>query len=364
MQPIGKTLTVSIRMQRPDLTNVNPEIIAYIEFLEKKVGLRAARPAAADYQPLELAPERASEALPAERETNVNLITITHDGSAKRTLRHIYTRQHRGGMGVFGIDIDAPDYPVALSTAEEGQSLLLFTNRARVFRYPLQNITAVPVYEKGALITERLGLDASEYLIAALPVQAKGYVALASEGGRVRVLRHHLFGEHMRPGTELYKFNEFGPLASVCWTSGDAELFLITQQGMGIRFAEKSLSPQGDQGIRVSGDDKVVGVTPVFPDSGVFIAGADGRGTVRLMSGFAPNKAPGGSGKIAFKSNKVVGAKAIEPNDDIFMISHLGKMIRFPSDEVPTTEGVVQGVNCMGLRGDEVLAILSTGPIY
>jgi DNA gyrase subunit A len=108
----------------------------------------------------------------------------------------------------------------------------------------------------------------------------------------------------------------------------------------------------------------VVAAASVYADSGVFILGADGRGTVRQMSGFAPNKTPGGSGKIAFKSAKVVGAAAVEVNDDIFILSRLGKIIRFPSDEVPLTEGVVQGVNCMSFRADEAVALLKSGPIY
>lgn len=352
-------------MQRPDLNNVDPAIVAYIEFLEKKVGLRAAqRSSTYEEQSTELAPDRANEALPAERETTTNIITISRDGLAKRSYRHLYTRQHRGGMGVFGLDIDLPDYPVTLSCADENQSLLLFTSRARVFRQSLSTAPLTPVFEKGGVITDRLGLEMDEHIIAVLPEQARGYVALASENGRVRCLRHHLFGEHMRPGTAVYNYNDFGPLASACWTPGDAELFVVTQQGIGIRFAEKALSPQGDQGIRITGDDKVAGIASIQPESGVFLLGSDGRGTIRLMSGFAANKTPGGSGKIAFKSNKIVGAAAIEMNDDLFIISRLGKMIRFPADEVPTTEGVVQGVNCMGLRGDEVVALLRSGPIY
>lgn len=352
-------------MQRPDLTHVDPAVVAYIEYLEKKTSVRPSRPAASSEEySTELSPERASEALPSEHETTVNIITMSRSGLAKRTLRHTYTRQHRGGMGVFGLDIDPPDAPVLLQNADENQQLLLFTSRARVFRMALNAILSVPVFSKGAAVTERLGLEMDERLVAVLPEQAKGYVALVAEGGRVRWLRHHLFGEHMRPGTAFYNYNEYGPLASVCWAPGDAELFLVTQQGIGIRFAEKTLNVQGDQGIKLSGDDKVVAITSVYPDSSVFILGADGRGTQRLMSGFAANKAPGGTGKIAFKSSKVAGAVTVEVNDDLFIISRLGKVIRFPSDEVPSTEGVVQGVNCMSLRGDEAVAVLNSGPIY
>jgi DNA gyrase subunit A len=242
--------------------------------------------------------------------------------------------------------------------------LLFFTSRARVFRQSINSIPATPVFSRGSQVTERFSLEPDEKLVAVLHEQAKGYIALASESGRVRCLRHHLFGEHMRPGTSLYNYNDFGPLAAACWTPGESELFMVTQQGIGIRFAEKSIAPQGDQGIKLSGDDRVIGITSVYSDSGVFILGADGRGTIRQMSGFAPNKSPGGSGKIAIKSYKVASVTTIEDNDDVFIISRLGKMIRFPASEIPPTEGVVQGVNCMGLRGDEVLASLRSGPIY
>jgi DNA gyrase subunit A len=351
-------------MQRPDLSNVNPTILAYIEYLEKKAGIRQQTAMRERDDELYAMPEHSAEPLPAENETGFNVISVSKDGYSKRTLRHLYTRQHRGGMGVFGMDLSGDDEPILMAGVEENQNLLIFTNRARVFRLPLHAIVQDQVNARGGPIGERFGLERDEHMIALLPEQAKGYVALATEGGRVRCLRHHLFGEHMRPGTEMFKYNEVGPLASVCWTNGDADLLLLTQDGMGIRFGEKSISPQGDMGIRLGSNDKVVAITPVYPDSLVFICSADGRGTLRQMTGFAANKSAGGSGKIAIKSNKVVGATVVETNDDLFVVSRLGKVIRFPSSEVPPTEGVVQGVNCMGLRGDEVVAIFKSGPIY
>ncbi len=46
---------------------------------------------------------------------------------------------------------------------------------------------------------------------------------------------------------------------------------------------------------------------------------------------------------------------------DIFVISELGKLIRFSASEVPPKEGVVQGVNCMNLRNDTCVALTSSG---
>ena len=48
---------------------------------------------------------------------------------------------------------------------------------------------------------------------------------------------------------------------------------------------------------------------------------------------------------------------AVSDNDDVFAISGLSKIIRFQAVEIPPKEGVVQGVNCMALRADEVTAI-------
>lgn len=349
-------------MKRPDISNLNPEIIAYIEFLEKKSGVHT-KLIGNIHEDQDIPAFRVNDNLPSEQETRINIITISREGLAKRTPRHLYTRQHRGGMGMFGIDIALPDYPTVLSSSEESQNLIFFTNQARVFRQSTQIIAPAGVFGAAKTINERFAFEKGEIIVAVLPEQAKGYVALISETGRLRCLRHHLFGEHMRQGTSLYNYVEFGSLVSACWTPGDADLFLVTQQGIGIRFAEKAISPQGDQAIRVSQGDRVVGVTSVNTDSSVFIIGADGRGTVRLMSGFAPNKSPGGSGKAAIKNNKVVSVVRIDSNDDLFIISRLGKIIRFPAKEVPSTEGVIQGVICMNFRGDEVVAVLPNGPI-
>ena len=79
------------------------------------------------------------------------------------------------------------------------------------------------------------------------------------------------------------------------------------------------------------------------------------------MTGFAQNKAPGAGGKQAMKVERLVAAFGVGEGDDIFAISRLSKIIRFAAAEVPAKEGVVQGVNCMTLRSDEVMAAVAAG---
>jgi DNA gyrase subunit A len=263
-------------------------------------------------------------------------------------------------MGVFDLEAPGDEPSGVLALADESQSILLITSLGRAFRMPVNLIPEAPVRGRGDSIVSKLHLNPGETLAAILPIQAQGYIAIAGQNGMVRMLRHHVFGEHMKPGTALYDFKAFGLLASVCWTPGDGDLFIATRQGRAIRFSEKLVPPQGGMGIRLTEGDGVVSITGVYEDSGVFMLGADGRGTIRLMEGFNPNKAPGAGGKNAFATDHLIGAMTVEEGSDIFVISRLSKIIRFQSAEVPAKEGVVQGVNCMSFRGDQAAAMVVT----
>ena len=92
----------------------------------------------------------------------------------------------------------------------------------------------------------------------------------------------------------------------------------------------------------------------------MFLLGADGKGTIRLMENFNPNKSPNAGGKVAMNTDHLIAASAIQEKDDIFIISRLSKIIRFRAEEVPTKDGVVQGVVCMSLRADIPVAITSS----
>ena len=74
-------------------------------------------------------------------------------------------------------------------------------------------------------------------------------------------------------------------------------------------------------------------MTPVSAGSGVFMAGSDGKGTIRQMAGFAMNKAPGSGGKAAFKTERLLGALTVTERDDIFIVSRLGKTVEITNTD-------------------------------
>ncbi|MCI0519623.1 MAG: hypothetical protein L0Z70_05130 [Chloroflexi bacterium] len=332
---------------RPDLTGLAPHLLAYIEALES----------ALDRYEMKSAPPIPEPPLePSEPETTINVIVLTAGGIAKRTPRHLYSRQRRGGMGVFDMETHTDQPPALIAVADESQTLLVITSWGRAFRLPVNAIPETPVRGRGASVVERYNLAPEEMIAAALPIQAEGYMAVASRSGMVRLLRHHVFGEHMKPGAALCDPKAFGPLAAACWTPGDGDLFLATRQGRGVRFPERGVPPQGCPGLRLGEHDYVVGVAAVKDDSQALLVTAEGSGAIRLMSGFSANKAPGAGGKTAMSADFLIGAAAIASDDDIFILSRLSKVIRFTAAEIPPKEGMVQGVHCMSFRGDEAVA--------
>ncbi len=344
--------------ERPDLSEAAPAVRAYIEALEEELARLRGLDDATDADSALAAPPFDA----TEPPTTLNVITASAGGLVKRTPRHLYDRQRRGGMGIFDLDGPANDPPIALVVADEAHSLILLTTHARAYYWPVSRLQEAPVRGRGQDLSAELGLQPGERLAALLPAGRGTSVALLSATGFVRVLPAHIVGQSMAPGTALFRAADYGPLAAAAWTSGQGDLFVASRRGMGIRFPERSLPVGGGVAIRLDTGDAAVAIEAVRPPEGesMFLLGADGRGSVRLMSGFTANKSAGGGGKLALKTERLVAALAVEPTDDIFAISRLSKIIRFRAGEVPAKEGVVQGVTCMGLRSDEVVAVTAS----
>jgi DNA gyrase subunit A len=334
--------------QRPDLSALDPGVVAYIEALEAEVqALRQGEEEGGRSEaPLE----------PSEPPTTINLITISAAGQAKRTPRHFYWRQRRGGMGVFDLD-SGDDPPAFLVIADESAGVILVTDQARAFRLPVSELPESPVRSRGRALRELFPLRPEERFALAFADSGGAYLVLVTERGQVRRIGSQYVGKNLQPGTVLYNIKEGGPPAAACWTTGNDELVIVTRTGQGIRFAERLAPVRGCLGLRVDTDDVVIGVAGAPASGGVFLLGADGKGTLRLLNGFAANKAPGSGGKTVMKSDQLVGMVAAGETHDLFAISRLGKIIRFQAAEVPAKEGVVQGVNCMALRADECVAL-------
>lgn len=340
-------------MERPDLSNLPADVQAYIAYLEEELlRLQSKIPASRTA----VAPET-TEPEPSEPPTTMQVISISRGGLAKRTPRHLYGRQRRGGMGVFDIDLPEPDVPAHLVLADAAAHLLGITDQGRAFRLPVTAVHEAAVRDRGANILGHFSLRPYERLTAVLPADSGNQLALVSVKGWVRLIPQARLGASLIPGLSFCDTANWGSVAAACWTSGSDDLLIATQQGQAIRFAARQVHKNGNLGLRLDAGDRVVAVTAVTPTSSVFLLTADGKGALRAMDGFRANKTLGAGGKAIMKTNALVTAVAVNESDDLFLISQTSKIIRFPANDVPAKSGPIQGVNCMALRNDQVLAV-------
>jgi DNA gyrase subunit A len=347
---------------RPDLAGLPEDILAYIAALESQVESQAARGgrSAGRSRSVEadddLPDEDESGSEPSEPPTSSNVITISSAGVAKRTPRHLYGRQRRGGMGVFDLETAPGDAPGFLLVADESASLILLTNQGRAFRTNVSELPEAPVRARGQSLLDKIPLRADETLRLAVPDQGGAFLCLVSERGQVRRIAANYLGKNLNQGAILHDVKDGGPPAAACWSSGTDDLIIVTRSGTAIRFAERQVPVRGCLGLRVDPGDRVASVVAQREEGAIFVLAADGKGAVRFLKTFVANKAPGSGGKALMKSDEVIAALRAGPQIDLFAISRLGKMIRFRADDVPPKEGPVQGVHCMALRADSCVA--------
>lgn len=340
-------------MERPDLSQIPIDVRAYIEALEQQL-------LTLQHNVMQNSTPQVSDDVPepefSEPPTSINVIVVSQAGEAKRTPRHLYGRQRRGGMGVFDVDLPDDDMPALLAIADVHEHLLLFTNQGRAFRLAVNTIPETAVRGRGQMLADGLPFRPGERIVAVLAADQGQQVTLASQKGWVRQIHRARLGSSLIPGMSFFDTGKHGAVVAACWSGGQEDLFIATRHGLGIRFADRQIHQQGNLGIRVDPGDEVVAITAVADSGSVFLVGADGKGTIRQMEGFRANKAPGASGKVAMKTDSLVTAVAVTAAADLFLISQTSKIIRFQADEVPPKTGVVQGVNCMNLRNDMVTA--------
>ena len=172
-----------MNLERPDLSQTDPAVVAYIEALEAELsqqresgGSRRATESSLDV---------------TEPPTTLNVITISQSKLAKRTPRHLYGRQRRGGMGIFDLGTSTDDPPAALVIADESADLLVVTSRARAFRLPVKVVPEAAVRGRGQALADHLPLESDERVALVLPHQRGGYLNVVTDRAQVRRLRHH-----------------------------------------------------------------------------------------------------------------------------------------------------------------------------
>lgn len=296
-------------------------------------------------------------------------VTVTNTGYIKRNPVSLYRSQHRGGKGVRAVTNVEEDYVSNLYVASTLDTFLFFTNYGKVFWRKVYQLPHVGRTARGKAIVNLLELTEGEKVAAILPVSTfddehdTKTVMMVTKFGRVKKTSLKQFNRPLRRGKIALTINEGDEIITAHLLRGNDTVFMISRNGMSIRFHESDVRTMGRtaagvKGITLKGDDFIVGANVLREESikTVLTVTENGYGK-RSQAGDYRIQRRGGKGIMAIKSSErngdIVGAKIVDDDYEVILIADTGKMIRMPLDNVRVIGRTTQGVRLINLEENE-----------
>lgn len=287
------------------------------------------------------------------------LVTISHLGYVKRVALSLYKAQRRGGKGKTAVVSKNEDFVQDAFIASTHAYLMTFTNFGKVYWVKVHELPEGTTTSRGRPIVNLVQLDEKEKVCAILPVRKYPeeenveYVVTCTKKGKVKKTDLRAYRNPRSNGLIACEIEEGDELISVKITDGKNDLLLSTKDGMAIRFNEsdaRSLGRQavGVRGIKLKSGDRVVSMEVLNTDATILTVTQNGYGKRTVMDEYR-TQARGGYGIITIKvddrNGPVVSVMQVHDEDEIMIVTNLGKLIRMKADSVS-----IYGRNTKGLR--------------
>ena len=292
------------------------------------------------------------------------VVTITHQGYIKRSASSLYRSQRRGGKGVTGAITKEEDFVEDLFVASTHSYLMFFTNKGKVYWLKVYEIPEAGRAARGKAIVNLIKLEPDEKITAILTVRefTEGrFVVMATKKGTVKKTSLTAYSKPRSTGIIALVLEEGDELIAVALTDGNQDLFLGSKEGKSIRFKEKQIrvvgrATKGVRGMDLEGDDVVVGMEIVGDGTAILTVCEHGHGKRTDASEYRSQRR-GGKGIITIKTTerngKVVGINKMMDDDDLMLITTLGKIIRIHGANIPVIGRNTQGVRLIGIESEE-----------
>ena len=290
------------------------------------------------------------------------VIAMTRLGYIKRMSIDNFKSQHRGGKGIKGMQTLDEDFIEDLFMTTNHHYIMFFTNRGRVYRLKAYEIPESSRTARGTAIVNLLQLLPQEKITAVISLTKKGMVKKTK-------IREY---ENIRKsGLAAISLKEEDELIEVKTTNNHKDIFLVTKDGMCIRFNERDVRSTGRTsmgviGMNLSPDDEVVAMQIDSQGKYMLIVSENGLGKRTDMEEFTCQHR-GGKGvkcyKILEKTGNVVGAKAVDEENEVMLITNEGIIIRLAVSGISKLGRITSGVKLMDIDTDKDIRVASVAKV-
>ncbi|HAT1547430.1 DNA gyrase subunit A [Corynebacterium sp. HMSC06C06] len=299
------------------------------------------------------------------------VVTITSTGYAKRTKVDAYKAQKRGGKGVRGAELKQDDIVKNFFVCSTHDWILFFTNFGRVYRLKAYELPEAGRTARGQHVANLLEFQPEEKIAQVIQIQSyedAPYLVLATKQGRVKKSRLTDYESARSAGLIAINLNEGDALIGASLVDEGDDILLTSEQGQAIRFTadDDQLRPMGRatagvKGMRFRGDDQLLSMSVVHDGGYLLVATSGGYGKRTAIEEYTP-QGRGGLGVMTFKytpkRGKLIGAIAVDEEDEIFAITSAGGVIRTEVNQIRPSSRATMGVRLVNLSNDvELLAI-------
>lgn len=290
------------------------------------------------------------------------VVIMTEGGLIKRVPAASFRTQKRGGKGVKTQD----DITQAVIRTNTIDSLMIFTNKGKMYRLLVDEIPAGTNATKGQSIKSLVAMDRDEEASIIYSIyrdtDAK-YVLFVTKNGMVKkTTLEEYVKTKKKTGIAAISIKEGDELVSVSLVK-DEPLVLVTGKGMAIKFSSMDVSAtsratSGVKGMNLNDEDYIVAALPVRHDTdSLAVFSEAGLGKKFELSELITQKR-GGKGLICYKPTDKTGdltCAALIADEDNILVCGLSNSICISATEVPALGRISVGNQI--LKGTKLLSV-------
>jgi DNA gyrase subunit A len=382
---LGRLQGLELEKLQAEIDDLSVKITDYLDILEKEERVKDIFREELTVLMNKFGDERRTEIIENDDEIDLEdlieredcVYTLTHVGYIKRAPKTTYRAQRRGGRGVMAQTVREEDYVEELFIASTHDDLYFFTSKGRLFKKRGYTVPEAGRSAKGMNLANLLPLEQGEKVKAVIPVkddEEVGFLFFVTKNGIVKRTSMDKFATAGRKaGLIALSIDDDDELITVRKTDGAQDMLLATREGKVICFPESDVrevgrTARGVRGMRLTGDDYVIGAARARPGAELLTVTENGYGKRTGVDdykrgGEAQNR--GGKGlrnqTINEKTGMIAGIRVVDEEDDILLISDDGTIIRMAASEIRLCSRTSQGVILMRTGdGSRVIALART----
>ena len=295
------------------------------------------------------------------------VLTMTNFGYIKRMSVDNFHAQNRGGKGIRGIQTIEDDFIEDLLMTTALNNILFFTNKGRVFKLKTYQIPEAGRTARGVAMVNLLQLEAGEHVSAVVPIRdfsENKYFIMVTKSGLIKKTPQMDYRNIRKNGIIGINLREDDELIEVKTTDNTRDIFMVTRNGMCIRFKDKDIRSTGRNSMGVIGmnleqGDEIVGMQMNTQGNQLLIVTENGMGKRTDIEEFHTQRR-GGKGlkcyKITEKTGRVAGVKAVNDDHEVMLITNEGIIIQLRCDEISTYSRITSGVKLINLKDGVIVA--------